>query len=146
MMLTARDTTEDRICGLDAGADDYLVKPFALGELVARVRALVRRKYSERNPKIMIGDLEVDTVAKQVVRNGDAIELSAREYALLEYLAFRSGEVVSRTDIWNHLYDLMDESTSNVIDVYIGYLRKKLGTPPLIHTRRGQGYILETRS
>lgn len=149
LMLTAKDATEDRITGLDSGADDYLVKPFSLAELQARVRALIRRHYVAKNPKIVIADLELDTVAKRVTRQGQPIELSAREYSLLEYLVLRSGQVVSRTNIWSHLYEMSDESTSNVVDVYVGYLRKKLeigGGSRLIHTRRGLGYVLEATS
>jgi len=146
LMLTAKDTTEDRIKGLDFGADDYLVKPFAIGELLARIRALIRRHYSAKNPIITIENLCLDTVAKKLTRNENLIELSAMEYSLLEYLALRIGQVVSRTDIWNHLYDQSDDSHSNVVDVYIGYLRKKLesdGSARILHTRRGLGYILE---
>jgi len=146
LMLTAKDTTEDRIKGLDFGADDYLVKPFAIGELLARIRALIRRHYSAKNPIITIENLCLDTVAKKLTRNENLIELSAMEYSLLEYLALRIGQVVSRTDIWNHLYDQSDDSHSNVVDVYIGYLRKKLesdGSDRILHTRRGLGYILE---
>jgi DNA-binding response OmpR family regulator len=142
LLLTAKDTVDDRVKGLDAGADDYLVKPFAFAELVARARALVRRAYAAKDPAIRIRDLEIDT-AKRSVRRGDAtITLSAREYALLEYLALRTGQLVTRTEIWEHVYDFHAEAQSNVIDVYIGYLRKKLGTPQVIHTRRGQGYVL----
>jgi DNA-binding response OmpR family regulator len=142
LLLTAKDTVEDRVNGLDLGADDYLVKPFAFAELLARVRALVRRRYDTKDPTIRIADLELDT-AKRAVKRGDAsIVLSAREYALLEYLALRAGELVTRTEIWEHVYDFNSEAQSNVVDVYIGYLRKKLGAPQLIHTRRGQGYVL----
>ncbi|QDU87723.1 Transcriptional activator protein CzcR [Pirellulimonas nuda] len=146
LMLTARDATEDRVQGLDSGADDYLVKPFALEELLARVRALVRRRYASACPLVSVGDLDVDTVGKRVHRAGKPIDLTAREYALLHYLVLRAGEVVSRTDIWNHLYGLIDDSHSNVVDVYIGYLRRKLaagGGSPMIRTIRGQGYVLE---
>ena len=146
LLLTARDTVADRVAGLDAGADDYLVKPFALEELLARIRALLRRKYDASDPVIRIQDLEIDTVAKHVRRAGRAIELTAREYALLEFLAHRAGEVVSRTDIWEHVYDFRSEVESNVVDVYVGYLRRKLehdGAARLIHTRRGQGYVLQ---
>jgi DNA-binding response OmpR family regulator len=145
LVLTARDTMNDRVVGLNAGADDYLVKPFGFEELLARVRALVRRKYSTKDPVIRIADLEVETTSKQVRRGGQAIDLTPREYALLEYLAARAGELVSRTDIWEHVYDFHSSSQSNVVDVYIRYLRKKIeraGAPPLIHTRRGQGYLL----
>lgn len=142
LFLTARGEVADRVEGLDAGGDDYLVKPFAFAELLARVRALVRRRYATTNPVIEIGDLAVDTAKRAVTRAGTAIVLSAREYALLEYLAVRKGEVVTRTEIWEHVYDFRSEAQSNVVDVYIGYVRKKLGPPPLIHTRRGLGYVL----
>jgi two-component system OmpR family response regulator len=146
IILTARDTVEDRVRGLDLGADDYLAKPFALAELLARLRALVRRAYGRKDPLIRVGDLVLDTVARTATRAGERIELTAREYALLEVLASRSGELVTRTDLWDRCYDFQSESTSNVIDVYIGYLRRKLerpGLPRLIHTRRGQGYLLQ---
>jgi DNA-binding response OmpR family regulator len=145
LVLTARDGVDDRVTGLDVGADDYLVKPFALAELIARVRALVRRGYDRPDPLIRIADLEIDTARRAVRRGAVAIELSAREYALLEYLAMRAGELVTRTQIWEHVYDFRSDAQSNVVDVYIGYLRKKLehgGAPRLIHTRRGQGYVL----
>ena len=145
LLLTARDQVADRVAGLDAGADDYLVKPFAFAELLARLRALVRRGYGETTHCLRIADLEVDTRARTVRRAGREIVLSAKEYALLEYLLARRGQVVSRSDIWTHVYDFASEPASNVIDVYIGYLRKKLahpGAPALIHTRRGQGYVL----
>jgi DNA-binding response OmpR family regulator len=142
LLLTAKDTVEDRVSGLDLGADDYLVKPFAFAELLARVRALVRRRYDVTTSLITIDDLEIDTATRLVKRADAQIPLSAREYALLEYLALRAGELVTRTDIWEHLYDFQSDATSNVVDVYIGYLRKKLGLPLLIHTRRGQGYVL----
>lgn len=145
LILTAKDTLDDRVRGLDLGADDYLVKPFAFQELLARVRALIRRRYDSRSPVIRIADLEVDTAARTARRNGQAVELTAREYALLEYLALRANAVVSRTEIWQHLYDFACESSSNVVDVYIAYLRRKLeqqDLPRLIHTRRGMGYML----
>jgi DNA-binding response OmpR family regulator len=144
LVLTARDQLDDRVKGLDLGADDYLVKPFAFAELLARVRALVRRRYEMRDPTIRVGEVEIDTARREVKRGGEAVALSAREYALLEYLAMRLGQVVTRTDIWEHVYDFHSEAHSNVVDVYIGYLRKKLerdGAPKLIHTRRGQGYL-----
>jgi DNA-binding response OmpR family regulator len=146
LILTAMDGVEDRMKGLDLGADDYLVKPFFLGELMSRLKALVRRSYPQKDPVIRIGDLEVDTSARRVRRAGREIELTAREHALLEYLARREGQLVTRTDIWNHVYENYGGAGSNVVDVYVGYLRKKLhlpDLPALIHTRRGQGYVLE---
>jgi len=145
LILTARDAVEDRVEGLDLGADDYLVKPFALDELMARVRALLRRQYQSKSPLIKVADLELNQATRQVRRSGQEIDLTRREYALLEYLALRAGEVVSRNEIWEHLYEFNSQAQSNVVDVYIGYLRKKLDRPglvPLIHTRRGQGYWL----
>jgi DNA-binding response OmpR family regulator len=145
LILTAKDSTGDRIKGLDTGADDYLVKPFELGELLARVRALVRRKYDAKSPVIQIGDLKIDTTARQVSRGGERVDLSAREYALLEFMAHRVGQVVTRTEIWDHVYDDASTAESNVVDVFIGHLRKKIerdGQPRLIHTRRGIGYQL----
>lgn len=145
LILTAKDTVGDRVKGLDLGADDYLIKPFAFDELLARVRALVRRGYESRSPVIRVGDLEINTSSRVVRRAGGVIDLTAREYALLEFLALRAGQVVTRTEIWEHIYDFKDESTSNVTDVYILYLRRKLerlGQSRLIHTRRGVGYIL----
>jgi DNA-binding response OmpR family regulator len=145
LCLTARDALEDRVKGLDLGADDYLVKPFEWEELLARVRALLRRSHGVAEAIIRVADLEIDTRAKSVRRAGRAIDLTAREYALLQYLAARVGQVVSRLDIWEHLYDMNDQSTSNVVDVYIGYLRNKVDKPfalKLIHTRRGMGYLL----
>jgi len=145
LILTARDATEDRVRGLDLGADDYLVKPFVFAELLARVRALVRRKYQVKAPVIRVADLEVDTSARRVRRAGRAVELSAREYAFLELLASRAGQVVTRADIWNHLYDFNSATESNVVEVFIAHLRKKIeepGRPRLIHTRRGHGYVL----
>lgn len=145
LLLTARDTVDDRVDGLDHGADDYLVKPFAMEELLARVRALLRRKYTKKNPLITVAHLSIDTADHTVLADGEAVELTAREYALLEYLALRCGEVISRTEIWEHLYDDRSSASSNVVDVYIGYLRKKLGRcgrPCPIQTRRGEGYML----
>ncbi|HVP62675.1 MAG TPA: response regulator transcription factor [Myxococcaceae bacterium] len=145
LIVTARDALGDRVRGLDAGADDYLVKPFALEELLARVRALLRRRFQASAPVIEIGDLRVDTVARTVERAGRPVTLSGREYALLEYLACRRGHIVSRAEIWAHVFSGSEEPTSNVVDVYVGYLRRKLdgGHPaPLLRTRRGLGYQL----
>ncbi len=145
LVLTAKDTVEDRVKGLDLGADDYLVKPFEFAELLARVRALIRRRYETKRTVIEVDDLQVDLSARQVKRGGKMIDLSGREYALLEYLAVNAHRIVSRTDIWQHVYDFNASLESNVVDVYIGLLRKKLdsGTGKrLIHTRRGQGYML----
>ena len=145
LILTAKDTVEDRVAGLDLGADDYLVKPFAFEEFLARIRALVRRGYRRKTPEIKIKDLQIDLTTRQVRRGKHQIALTPREYALLEYLAVRAGQAVSRSDIWEHLYEFDSAASSNVVDVYIGYLRKKLeqpGRPPLIHTIRGRGYLL----
>ncbi|HOW18355.1 MAG TPA: response regulator transcription factor [Phycisphaerae bacterium] len=145
LILTAKDTLDDRVRGLDLGADDYLVKPFAFEELLARVRALIRRKYEAKDPVIRVADLEIDTGRRTVRRAGEPIPLTAHEYALLEFLAMRAGRIVTRTDIWEHVYAFHSSPESNVVDVYIGYLRRKIeraGLPRLIHTRRGQGYIL----
>ncbi len=144
LVLTARDGVEDRVEGLDHGADDYLVKPFAFPELLARVRALVRRGYQAKSPVIHVGDLEIDLVARRVARRGHEVALTAREFAILEFLALRTGQVVTRTELWDHLYEFGSDGGSNVLDVYVGYLRRKLegeGEAKLIHTRRGQGYV-----
>ncbi len=145
LVLTAKDQLEDRVNGLNSGADDYLVKPFAFEELLARVRTLVRRRYDVQDPLIRVGDLEIDTASRTVKRGERTIALTFREYALLEYLAVRADQVVTRTDIWEHIYDFLSDSQSNVVDVYIGYLRRKIegpGLAKLIHTRRGHGYVL----
>ena len=142
LMLTARDTTKDRVRGLDGGADDYLVKPFDLHELLARVRALVRRGKGRASSALEIDGIRIDTVARQVTRDGEEVTLTAREYVVLEYLAVRRGEVVTRTDLYEHLFDDDDSTLSNVIDVHISNLRKKLGAG-LVTTRRGHGYVIE---
>jgi two-component system, OmpR family, response regulator len=146
LMLTARDAVGDRIRGLDVGADDYVVKPFAFGELLARLRALLRRGPSERPPVVAVGDLTLDPAAHTVSRGGIPVGLSAREFSLLEFLMRHPGEVVSRARILEHVWDYNYVGFSNVVDVYVGYLRRKLERPfnrPLIRTVRGVGYVLE---
>ncbi len=148
LLLTALDEVDQRIKGLDEGADDYLVKPFAIAELMARVRALVRRRFGDGTTVIEIGELRIDTAARLVLHRDKPVELTAREYGLLELLARRRGKVVTREEIWRSLYDFEAESSSNVVDVYIGYLRKKLDPPEgpsMIQTRRGMGYVLTGR-
>jgi two-component system, OmpR family, response regulator len=147
LMLTARDHVKDRIRGLDAGADDYLVKPFDFGELLARLRALTRREPSERPAVIEVGDLRVDPATHVVTRAGRTVELTPREFALLYFLARHAGEVVPRTELLEHVWDETDEGSTNVVDVYVGYLRRKLEQPfrrrRLIRTVRGVGFMLE---
>ncbi|OGQ94025.1 MAG: DNA-binding response regulator [Deltaproteobacteria bacterium RIFOXYD12_FULL_57_12] len=145
LVVTARGEIEERVIGLDSGADDYIAKPFDLAELMARLRAAIRRSKGKPSPLIAVADLSIDTNAKTVSRAGRAITLSAREYALLEYLALNSGRVVSRAEMIEHIYETQYEWDSNVIDVYINYLRNKIDkgfSPPLLHTVRGAGYIL----
>lgn len=145
IMLTARDTIQDRITGLDTGADDYLTKPFEVAELLARLRALLRRGHVVRPASIHIADLVIDTQAHRVTRGGRLIELTAKEYALLEYLAREQGRVLSRAEIAEHVWDENFDSFSNLIDVNINRLRRKMDDGfalSLIHTRRGEGYML----
>ncbi len=145
LIITAKDAVADRVAGLNAGADDYLVKPFEFEELLARVQALLRRSYIRKSPVLAVGPLRIDTAAHRVWRQEKELQFTAREYALLEYLAMRAGELVSRTDIWEHVYDFNSEATSNVVDVYITHLRKKIdspGQPSFIETVRGRGYLI----
>ncbi len=144
LMLTARGSLEDRVRGLDAGADDYLAKPFELQEFLARVRSLLRRSGAE-GLKLTAGDLELDPVTHRVTRAGRKVDLSPREYELLEYLMKHKGKVVTRAEIMEHVWDDPDDKTSNVVPVYMNYLRIKLerpGRPRLLHTERGVGYRL----
>jgi two-component system copper resistance phosphate regulon response regulator CusR len=147
LLLTARGGVTDRITGLDRGADDYLTKPFDFGELLARIRALLRRGADLKETVLQIGDLSVDTRSHSVIRNGVSVSLTAKEYSMLEYLARRAGEVVSRSDISEHVWEENYDPFSNLIEVYVQRLRRKLEGPnstPLLHTRRGEGYILSS--
>ena len=141
LMLTARDAARDRVRGLDAGADDYLVKPFDLAELFARLRAVIRRAAGQTRNVIEIGSVAVDTAARKVTCSGAPVALTAREYCLLEFLALHRGETVTRTALYEHLFDEDDDSLSNLLDVHVSNLRKKLGHG-LIETRRGHGYCV----
>ncbi len=142
LMLTARDAHKDRVRGLDTGADDYLVKPFDLSELLARIRALIRRSAGQARPHIELNDVLIDTRARTVTRASQSVTLTAREYAILEYLALHRGKVVTRTALYEHLFDETDDTLSNLLDVHVFNIRKKLGQD-LITTRRGQGYCIE---
>lgn len=147
LMLTARDTVDNRVEGLDAGADDYLVKPFAFPELLARVRALLRRPPLQTGTVLRVGDLEMNVATRQVVCNGCTIDPSPREYAVLEYLMRHPNQVLTRTQIGEHVWNFDFYNESNVVDVYVGYLRRKIekvGGRPLIETIRGVGYRLNS--
>ena len=145
LFLTARDSVQDRVAGLDSGANDYLVKPFSVEELLARIRAMTRTAFGVSDSLLSVGDLTMDTAAKVVKRGGKEIPLSAKEYALLEYLMHNAGIVLSREKIENHIWNFDYEGGKNVVDVYIRYLRKKIDEgydKKLIHTVRGRGYVL----
>jgi DNA-binding response OmpR family regulator len=145
LMLTAKTATGDKVTGLDSGADDYLTKPFDMSELLARVRALIRRGHTKKDPILRVHDLVLNTAARSVTRAGKPIDLTPREYALLEFLAFHAGHVVPHDTIWEHLYDEFDDPNPNLIAVYIRYLRKKIDVgfdPPLILSKWGVGYLL----
>jgi two-component system, OmpR family, response regulator len=141
LILTARDSVADRVRGLDVGADDYLVKPFDLTELLARVRALIRRSAGHATPVLAVRDVAIDTRAKVVTRGGRSIGLTAREYAIVELLALHRGRVVTRTQIYEHIFDENDDTLSNLLEVHVMNVRKKLGKD-FILTRRGQGYVV----
>lgn len=140
IMLTARDALKDRVRGLNSGADDYMVKPFEMDELIARIQSALRRHSGKRNPLLTVGNVQMNTATKRVTVDGEAIELPAREYALLEIFMRHSNEVVTRDFIYDHIFDERDESVSNMLDVYIYKLRQKCGKEHL-QTRRGMGYI-----
>ena len=142
LMLTARDAIRDRVRGLDTGADDYLVKPFELAELLARLRALIRRSASQTQARMEIDGVVIDTAARTVTRDGESITLTAREYALVEFLAMHRGQVVTRTMLYEHLFDENDDTLSNLLDVHVSNIRKKLGHEFIV-TRRGHGYCIE---
>ena len=142
LVLTARDATADKVRALDWGADDYLTKPFTLAELLARIRALIRREAGSRTPILRVGDVQIETSARRVTRAGIEVELAPKEYALLEFLALHRGKLVTRSLLYEHLYDDREDTMSNLIDVYVSSIRRKLG-PDLIKTRRGAGYIID---
>jgi two-component system OmpR family response regulator len=142
LILTARDALGDRVRGLDGGADDYLVKPFALGELLARLRALIRRSVGQPHPVIQVGDVAVDTATRTVSQGGEPVVMTAREYALVELLALYRGTLIPRSMIYDRLFGEEDDTLSNVVEVHVSHIRKKLGKD-FISTRRGQGYIID---
>ena len=146
LMLTARRAVSDRITGLDAGADDYVMKPFDFDELLARVRALVRRGPRERQPRMEVGDLTIDPATRSVTRDGEAIDLTMKEFALIEFLAAHPGQALSRANLIEHVWDMNYTGSPNIVDVYVGQLRRKLEQPfgrPLIRTVRGVGFMLD---
>ncbi len=141
LILTARDAVQDRVQGLDTGADDYLIKPFDLKELLARVRALIRRSLGQANPVITVGNITVHTQSRTVTQGGELVNLTALEYSLVELLALNLGKLVTRSEIYDHLFDETEDSLSNLVDVHVSNIRKKLGKD-LITTRRGLGYMI----
>lgn len=143
LILSARDQVEDRVQGLTLGADDYLTKPFSFDELTARIRALLRRNYNAKSPILKVGEVALTTATRRVTVGEREVKLTPREYALLEILLFRAGEVVSRQELWESLYEFEAEVSSNVVDVMVCSLRKKLGNDGVIQTKRGHGYIVE---
>lgn len=143
LILSARDQVEDRVQGLTLGADDYLTKPFSFDELTARIRALLRRNYNAKSPVLKVGDVALTTATRRVTVGEREVKLTPREYALLEILLFRAGEVVSRQELWESLYEFEAEVSSNVVDVMVCSLRKKLGNDGVIQTKRGHGYLVE---
>jgi two-component system OmpR family response regulator len=142
LMLTALDAAQERVRGLDSGADDYLVKPFDLPELLARLRALIRRAAGQARPELVLGEVVLDLQAQAATRGGQPVALTGREYAVLEYLALHRGRVVTRTELYEHLFGENDVTLSNLVDVHVSSIRKKLGHE-LIATRRGQGYCVD---
>ncbi len=142
LILTARDALPDRVQGLDTGADDYLVKPFARLELLARIQALVRRSAGQVASVLEIGDVKIDMATRSVTKQGEAVNLTPREYALIEFLALHRGKVVTRTMLYDHLFDENEDSLSNLLDVHVSNLRKKLGADFIV-TRRGHGYLID---
>ena len=141
LILTARDAMSDKLRGFNTGADDYLTKPFALEELLARLKALIRRSAGKPSPVIRLGAIQVDTGSRTVTRDGRDVPLAPKEYALVELLALNRGKLVTRTMIYDHIYDETDDSLSNVVDVYVSNIRKKLGAE-FVETRRGMGYVI----
>jgi two-component system OmpR family response regulator len=141
IILTARDAVPDRVHGLDLGADDYVVKPFDLVEVLARTRALIRRAAGNADPRVEVGPVVIDTARRTIMKNGDPIVLTAREYAILELLAINRGRVVTKSQIYDHIFDENDDSLSNLVEVHVSNIRRKLGRD-FIETRRGMGYVI----
>jgi len=142
LVITARDAVGDRVRGLDVGADDYVVKPFNLAEVLARIRALIRRAAGRAEPRIEVNGVVIDTARRTVTRGGSPVSLTAREYAILEFLATRRGQVVTKSQIYDHIFDETDDTLSNLVEVHVSNIRKKLGRE-LIATRRGMGYVID---